>query len=108
MKLIDEALLDQARSKALARRRSNRGATVLLPSQAELVLPLIGVGGDLNSPARYRRRTVLGRVGAKLVDRHRKRDRSGSSSLIPLPYRVESTSFMVTGCQAFGSRCDSL
>jgi hypothetical protein len=28
--------------------------------------------------------------------------------LIPLPYRVESTSFMVTGCQAFGSRCDSL
>jgi hypothetical protein len=28
--------------------------------------------------------------------------------IIPLPYRVESTSFMVTGCQAFGSRCDSL
>jgi Protein of unknown function (DUF4238) len=28
--------------------------------------------------------------------------------MIPLPYRVESTSFMVTGCQAFGSRCDSL
>jgi hypothetical protein len=51
MKLIDEALLDQARSKALARRRSNRRATVLLPSQAELVLPLIGVGGDPNSPA---------------------------------------------------------
>jgi hypothetical protein len=81
MKLIDEALLDQARSKALARRRSNRGASVLLPSQAELVSPLIGVGGDLNSPARYRQRTILGRVGAKLVDRHRKRDRSGSSSL---------------------------
>jgi hypothetical protein len=28
-------------------------------------------------------------------------------SVIPLPYRVESTSFTVTGCQAFGSRCDS-
>jgi hypothetical protein len=34
--------------------------------------------------------------------------RSILNDLIPLPYRVESTSFMVTGCQAFGSRCDSL
>jgi sulfate permease, SulP family len=29
-------------------------------------------------------------------------------NVIPLPYRVESKSFTVTGCQAFGSRCDSL
>jgi hypothetical protein len=35
-------------------------------------------------------------AGAEIID------------LIPLPYRVESTSFTVTGCQAFGSRCDSL
>jgi hypothetical protein len=33
---------------------------------------------------------------------------NGLCDLIPLPYRVESTSFTVTGCQAFGSRCDSL
>jgi NTE family protein len=34
--------------------------------------------------------------------------RSWEHKLIPLPYRVESSSFTVTGCQAFGSRCDLL
>ena len=33
---------------------------------------------------------------------------SRADALILLPYRVESTSFTVTGCQAFGSRCDLL
>jgi hypothetical protein len=54
------------------------------------------------------KRAVSWHVHAICRGKDREQMRKRFARLIPLPYRVESTSFMVTGCQAFGSRCDSL
>jgi hypothetical protein len=80
MKLMDETLLDEARSKAAAHGWPNRRAPFFLPSQAKLVMLFIDLGSDLNSAGGCRQRTVFDRVSAQLIDRHGKRQCGGSGS----------------------------
>ena len=50
--------------------RTNRGPAALGPFEPELLLCVIGSGGDLHSPSRIRKRAVFDRICAEFIENH--------------------------------------
>src|SRR5690606_14984566 len=73
IEVMAEAALHQPSAETTARRRDHAGAAGFPPFQAQATLA--GAPADRDLPFRHRKRAVLERVGAQLVQRHRERER---------------------------------